>query len=109
MNILKSLNINLLSLIFALILAILILFLPKFLPDKVPLFYSLPWGDSQLAKNFQVLIIPLSIASITLINLIISWQLHESQIFFKKILKFISLLSVLILTTTLIKIILIFI
>ena len=36
-----------------------------FLPPKLPLFYSLPWGEKQLAQNQQLLIIPASIAIIS--------------------------------------------
>lgn len=81
----------------------------RFLPSKLPLFYSLPWGEKQLASNLQLLIIPASITLVTLSNLIISWQLHSSQSFFKNILLFSSLLVSLILIITFFKIILIFI
>lgn len=80
----------------------------RHLPPKLPLFYSLPWGDEQLANHQQFLIIPASIALIALLNLIISWQLHPSQVFFKKILLTSSLLNSFILTITFVKIFLIF-
>lgn len=86
-----------------------ILGLLKFLPPRLPLFYSLPWGDGQLATEQQFLIIPGIISLITLLNLSFSWQLHLSQIFFKKILLFSSLIISLILTITFIKIVLIFV
>lgn len=81
----------------------------KFLPPKLPLFYSLPWGDKQLVSHSQLLIIPATISLIALCNLIISWQLHPTQALFKNILLFSSLLISLILTITFVKIILIFI
>lgn len=81
----------------------------KSLPPRIPLFYSLPWGEKQLVGNQDLLIIPAIIALVTLFNLIISWQLHSSQTFFKKILLFSSILISLILTITFIKIVLIFI
>lgn len=93
----------------ALIISLLIIFLSKFLPNKLPLFYSLPWGEKQLATNQQFLVIPGSIALVSLFNLIISWQLHQQQSFFKKILIFSSLIISLILMITFIKIVLIFI
>lgn len=88
---------------------ILILALFKFLPPKLPLFYSLPWGEKQLAGKEQLLIIPASIALVALGNLIFSWQLHASQLLFKKILFFSSLLISLLLVVTFFRIILIFI
>ncbi|MBI2338347.1 hypothetical protein HYU95_04150 [Candidatus Daviesbacteria bacterium] len=81
----------------------------KFLPSKLPLFYSLPWGEGQLATHQQFLIIPASIVLITPLNLIISWQLHPSQSFLKKVLLVSSAVASLILTIALIKIILMFI
>ncbi len=88
---------------------ILILALFRFLPPKLPLFYSLPWGEKQLAGKVQLLIIPASITLVTLGNLIFSWHLHTSQLLFKRILFFSSLLVSLLLTVTFFKIILIFI
>lgn len=97
------------ALILSIILTLLILFLFKFLPPKLPLFYSLPWGEKQLAIHQQFLIIPASITIATLVNLIISLQLHSSQTFFKKVLLITSFVFCLILIVTLIKIVLIFI
>ena len=93
----------------ALLISLFIAFSTKFLPPKLPLFYSLPWGEQQLAQNQQLLIIPAIMALIALCNLLISWQLHPQQTFFKKILLFSSILVSLILTITFLKIVLIFI
>lgn len=81
----------------------------KFLPHRLPLFYSLPWGEAQLATHQQFLIIPASITAVTLLNLVISWQLHPSQAFFKKALLLSSIIVSLILTVTFLKVILLFI
>lgn len=86
-----------------------ILISAQILPPKLPLFYSLPWGEKQLVDHRQVLIIPACIALVTLCNLIISWQLHPQQSFFKNALFFSSQLVSLILTITFLKTILIFI
>lgn len=93
----------------SLLITLFILIYAKFLPPKLPLFYSLPWGEKQLVSTSQLLIIPAIITLVTFFNLIISWQLHPSQSFFKKILLFSSVLASLILTITFLKIILIFI
>ena len=89
-----------------LILFIVIFF--QFLPPKMPLFYSLPWGDAQLANHQQFFIVPAGIVLIDLINLSLIWHLHPSQKFFKKILIVSSLIVTLIFMTTFIKIFLIF-
>lgn len=88
--------------------ALTILFFFTSLPKKLPLFYSLPWGESQLASHQQFFILPATIVLIALANLIVSWQLHQSQTFFKKILLASSLITTLILTITFIRIIFIF-
>ena len=100
---------NLFPVFSALILSVLVLILFKFLPTKLPLFYSLTWGDGQLVTHQQFLIIPAVITLITLLNLSFSWQLHPSQLFFKKILLFSSLIISLIFIITFIKIVFIFI
>lgn len=92
----------------SLLIALFILIFAKFLPPKLPLFYSLPWGEKQLAEHRQLLIIPASMILVTLCNLIISWQLHPQQSFFKNILLSSSVLISLILTITFFKIIAIF-
>lgn len=92
----------------AAVLFLVILLFFRFLPPKLPLFYSLPWGDEQLAIHIQFFIIPGIIILIILLNLIVSMHLHEQQLFFKKILEVGTLISTLILTITFIKIVLIF-
>lgn len=100
---------SIIPLICALVIAVIILIFFRFLPEKLPLFYSLPWGENQLVYHRQFLIVPLSMSSISILNFILSQQLHPSQSFFKKILIFSSLISSLILTITFFKIVLIFI
>jgi len=91
--------------ILSLILVVAILLCLRSLPSKLPLFYSLPWGNDQLASRQQFLLIPAGITIITLLNSVISWQLHPSQSFFKKILLFSPLVISLLLTVAFIKIV----
>lgn len=93
----------------SLLMTLFILIFAKFLPPKLPLFYSLPWGEKQLVSRAQLLIIPATMTLVTLGNLIISWQLHHSQTLLKNILLISALLISLILTITFFKIVLIFI
>lgn len=96
-------------LLLSIILGFCIAFFPFILPYKLPLFYSLSWGESQIASPQQFFIIPAIIILISLINLSICAQLHPTQTFFKKILLIASLVTSVILTITIIKIVLIFI
>lgn|SRR3989344_2034901 len=92
----------------SLFLLFLILLLPKFLPPKLPLFYSLPWGDKQLGSINQFLIIPAVILIINLVNLLIIRQLHPQQVLFKTILFFASIFLSLILLITVLRVVMIF-
>lgn len=101
--------ISIVSFILAFLMTALILFFPPFLPQRLPLFYSLPWGEEQLASHLQFQIIPATIILILLINLAVKKQLHSSQSFLKTALSLTSLAVTLILTITFTKIVLIFI
>ena len=81
----------------------------KFLPPRLPLFYSLSWGEIQLATHQQFLILPASIGIVAILNLLLAWQLHPSQSFFKKLLLLSSVTAGLILTIAFTKIVLIFV
>lgn len=105
----NKLFIILIPVLSSLIMSIVIVLLSKYLPPKLPLFYSLPWGDKQLGSVQQLFILPAIILLVTLLNLIISWQLHPQQIYFKNTLFFSSLLVTTILVITFFRIIFIFI
>lgn len=90
------------------VMAILILLLQPFLPFKMPLFYSLAWGEQQLATRPQFLIIPALALSITLTNLMLSWHLKNNQILLKNILIFSSFVVTGILIISIIKIFFLF-
>lgn len=79
------------------------------LPFQLPLFYSKPWGESQMANLLQFTILPTTSILFTLINYSISWYLHDSQILFKRILALSSLIYAILIFVTSIKIITIFI
>lgn len=79
------------------------------LPDKLPLFYSLPWGENQLAVKQQFLLLPVTLALICLINSLIASQLHPVQYLLKRMLMLSLIIIDLILVITALKIIFIFI
>ncbi len=79
------------------------------LPSKVPLFYSLNWGQEQLAQKEQILILPMLAGLVFLLNLIISWHLHKSQTVLKRIIGLSSAMISFVILLTCIKIILIFV
>lgn len=79
------------------------------LPDKLPLFYSLPWGKSQLASKEQIFILPAVLVLTTLINFLFSSQIHPAQLIFKRTLALSVIFIDLLLLITAIRIVLIFI
>lgn len=46
----------------------LFIFTLKRLPPEIPLFYSLPWGEEQLAPSIALLLLPLGILLIAFLN-----------------------------------------
>lgn len=56
------------------------------LPSRLPLFYSLPWGQSQLVDKQQFFILPAVLLLTVLINTFVSLHLHPAQTALKRIL-----------------------
>lgn len=79
------------------------------LPDKLPLFYSLPWGEAQLATKQQFFLLPVILVLVCLINSLIASLLHEAQYMLKRLLMLSLLLINLIILITAVKILWIFI
>jgi hypothetical protein len=73
------------SILLALILSLIYLFYFDQLPFLIPFFFSLPWGDSQLANKNQFFILPSLIILTALVNLALTWHLHSSQLTMKRI------------------------
>lgn len=81
----------------------------NFLPDKLPLFYSLPWGESELVVKQQFFLLPIILILTCLINSFIASQLHAAQFVLKRILVLSLILIDVIILITAVKIIWIFI
>lgn len=79
------------------------------LPARLPLFYSLPWGEEQLVDRQQFFILPTVLLLITLINSFLAFQLHSLQFISKRILMFSLIIISLITLATALKILFIFI
>lgn len=78
------------------------------LPPKLPLLYSLQWGEDQLVSRQQFLLLPSILIFINLVNILISWQLHIAHKFLKRLLVFNLIFVDLVTLTTAIKILMIF-
>lgn len=75
------------------------------LPPQVPLFYSLPWGEEQLASPLLLLLVPGSVLAIIFFNLISTAFFPEEKLLLRT-LSLTSLLCVFLGLFALIKIIL---
>ncbi len=78
------------------------------LPSQLPLFYSLAWGENQLVPISQIIILPALTILITLVNLLVSWHLHESQQILKRMISLFSASLSLVITLAAVRIILLF-
>ncbi|KKS13542.1 hypothetical protein A2617_01545 [Candidatus Daviesbacteria bacterium RIFOXYD1_FULL_41_10] len=97
------------SVLSAIFILTLLLFFWGSLPDRVPLFYSLFWGEGQLAAKEQLFLLPAVILVTSTVNILIASQLHHLQYVLKRVLTIgLSLIDVIILVTA-VNILLIFI
>lgn len=97
-----------LALVSASLITVTFLALSSKLPPRLPLFYSLPWGEAQLVQKEQILILPAIIVAITLLNTFLNYQLHNSQTVLKRMIMLTLVLISSIITITAFKIIDIF-
>ncbi len=65
------------------------------LPPKVPLFYSLPWGEEQLASPFYLWLLPASSLAMTIINLAFASYFSSDQLITRLLMVTASLYSLL--------------
>ncbi|MBI2036494.1 hypothetical protein HYT17_02600 [Candidatus Microgenomates bacterium] len=76
------------------------------LPPLVPLFYSRPWGISQLGTPLSLLLVLLFGFLVVTINLSISLKLWRNMLILTRILFWVSVVVALLATTTVIQVIL---
>lgn len=74
------------------------------LPPQVPLWYSLPWGGSQLAQPLFLFILPIGALLIYFLNMVIAMYLTADYLIFTQILYLSSFLVSSLSFITLIKI-----
>lgn len=81
----------------------------NYLPPKVPLFYSLPWGQDELVNKQQFLLLPAILAGLTFINTLITSQIHPIQTVLKRLLMLSLLLINSVILITALRILFIFV
>lgn len=91
------------AILFASLLALFIFW--RKLPPQIPLYYSSPWGEEQLAQTFFILILPLSSLAFGLVNLFLAVFFFDKQPLASKILSLAAVVYVLLSSLALVKII----
>ncbi len=99
----------LVTIIVVIFIILLFLIFYSHLPDKLPLFYSLPWGEMELVAKQQFFLLPIILVLICLINSLIASQLHATQYVLRRILLLSLILIDITILITAVKIIWIFI
>lgn len=62
------------------------------LPPQLPLFYSRPWGEPQLASASTIFLLPILSLAVILVNHFLAALLHSQYHFFSRILIITSLI-----------------
>ena len=75
------------------------------LPPEVPLFYSRPWGQEQLALSWQLTILPFSALIFFVLDLLLASKFYSQYPLLAQILVWSSACFSLLVTITLVKII----
>lgn len=96
--------------IFFLILALSFIIIGIFyrsLPPQIPFYYSLPWGEEQLAQNYYILLLPGFALVIFLVNFIITLLISKKDLLLAQIILWSTCFVALLALITLIRIIVI--
>lgn len=75
------------------------------LPEQIPLFYSHPWGEPQIADYWYIVILPILMHTIILLNSYIVKKYLSEDNLFKKTFKIMNIFFIIIFTSIFLKII----
>jgi len=100
-------NIRMIQLLLGADVLMIITFILKFskLPPQIPLYYSQPWGEGQLADSWMIFLLPIFLNLLFFINQYIFNKFYHGNIFIKKIFYYLNLFLILGFTLIFIKII----
>ncbi|MFH1602076.1 MAG: hypothetical protein ABIB61_03920 [Candidatus Shapirobacteria bacterium] len=76
----RSKGIRIILILIALQILTIVYFFTK-LPPQIPLYFSLPWGESQLTSSFSLLLLPLFSLIVLFFNLFLASSLIENSDF----------------------------
>ena len=88
-----------------LLLAALIWLFP-FLPEQIPLFYSLPWGEAQIADFWYILLLPIFMNLMCVGNSLIAKRYFSSEKVFQNLFRIVNIVIIVGFTGIFLKILL---
>jgi len=74
------------------------------LPPQIPLFFSKPWGEDQLADTWMIILLPVLLNSLYFINLSLYKRFFSGNEFVKKIVDYLNIFLMVSITLIFIKI-----
>lgn len=84
-----------------------LLFLLKFrtMPPQIPLFYSRPWGESQLADYWSIFILPIFLNLLFFLNQHINNRFYKDNYLIRDIIYYLNIFLIISFTLVFIKIV----
>lgn len=76
------------------------------LPPQLPLFYSKPWGEDQLGDTWMIVILPLLLNIFYILNNYFYKKYFPGNLFIRKILDYLNLFLIIVITGIFVRIIL---
>jgi len=81
------------------------LFKAKSIPPQIPLFYSRPWGQDQIADRWLLIIIPLLMNFFYFLNIAIRKKFFPKEEFLKKVVSYLNVSLIILFSAIFLKII----
>lgn len=75
------------------------------LPVQIPLFYSLPWGDDQLADLWMIFLLPLLMNGFIVLNLYLGKKYFSEHLIVQKIINYLNIFLTVAFTAIFLKIV----
>lgn len=76
------------------------------LPPKIPLFYSRPWGEAQLASPLFLFLLTGTVMALVLMNLLVTAIVYNKERLLSQILLWINVLLVFLINVSVLKVVL---
>lgn len=61
------------------------------LPPQIPLFYSKPWGEDQLAEVWMIFLLPILLSIFVIANNFIVKKIFSDDLYVKKVLNYVNI------------------